>query len=560
MASVFESYTVEDIRKRLSELKGSTGQDPSAVDPHREAKSSLAFFSGDYWQRGDAWVGPRPPLGHPNPGAFYAAIKQDLISKNIIKEVVRRDRNGVIGREPNWTITVRRELKKKEEPNEQEQELIAEANSALLNWWDTRRYGKRVVLATLQGGTDVLNASGRGPLRLWIPPAKIDDKGALKDEAKVRNNPGAAMQLLYLMNPEYEQGVVITDDDSQEQAGVYITKKKNSTDDKIELVFLNDENQTVIRIFEKDKPSDSKPYVLGGMLTIYEMNRDPLISPQVKQMAKLFTMSATMRTRTVSQAGFPERTFIGAKPPSHLEDDPDNEGEKVEVPDAYQTGVGTTQFVQVQEIVGEDGKVKAYAGAQLKYRDPVKVTTFDQTEKAAYNNILSEVNQSYVTISGDATSSGESRIQARADFVMALRETKSQVDAAGRWVLETALAWAADLSGQPGRYAELRVNFDCRLDPGPLSAQERALVAEEVEKRLRSREDAMTLLGIDDPDAMLDQIVAEGNALNPANAINTQRAAVALERDKQSATGNPDEIQARILADRLALENQPPPS
>src|SRR6185295_9506535 len=98
--------------------------DSVVADLHREAKSSIMFLRGDYWQNQQAWVGPRPAWNHPNASAFYDAIKKDLISKNIIKEVVRRDRNGVIGREPNWTLTVRRALEDGQEPSADEQGLI----------------------------------------------------------------------------------------------------------------------------------------------------------------------------------------------------------------------------------------------------------------------------------------------------------------------------------------------------------------------------------------------------------------------------------------------------
>jgi hypothetical protein len=41
------------------------------------------------------------------------------------------------------------------------------------------------------------------------------------------------------------------------------------------------------------------------------------------------------------------------------------------------------------------------------------------------------------------------------------------------------------------------------------------VIAEEVEKKLRSHQNAMALLGIDDPVAMLDEIISERELLTP---------------------------------------------
>jgi hypothetical protein len=163
----------------------------------------------------------------------------------------------------------------------------------------------------------------------------------------------------------------------------------------------------------------------------------------------------------------------------------------------------------------EAGNIAGIAAASVSYRDPVNVETFEKTEAAAYRNILEEARQLHRLIARDATASGESRVQARADFVTSLRDTKTQLDAAGRWVLETALALAAALAGQPGRFASLRVRFESQLDTGPLSSEERRVIAEEVERKLRSRQNAMALLSIDDPAAMLDEIISEIQMLTP---------------------------------------------
>lgn len=46
----------------------------------------------------------------------------------------------------------------------------------------------------------------------------------------------------------------------------------------------------------------------------------------------------------------------------------------------------------------------------------------------------------------------------------------------------------------------------------------------------------------------------------PVEKVNMERAKVALERDKSAVSGNPEEVQQRILSEKFKLENQPPPS
>jgi hypothetical protein len=73
------------------------------------------------------------------------------------------------------------------------------------------------------------------------------------------------------------------------------------------------------------------------------------------------------------------------------------------------------------------------------------------------------------------------------------------------------LAMAAAFSGQPGRFAELRAVFECRIDSGPMSSDDQSQVRENVKAGLMSEETGMSRLGIDDVDAELERIASERN-------------------------------------------------
>jgi hypothetical protein len=141
--------------------------------------------------------------------------------------------------------------------------------------------------------------------------------------------------------------------------------------------------------------------------------------------------------------------------------------------------------------------------------DPVSPDTFTATQAALYARILGEMDQIHALISGDATASGESRIQARAQFLASLRPTAAAVEGALRAILDAALAWAAAAVGQGGRFALIRADVTCQIDAGPLTSDERRLIIEQQAAGLLSEETAMGLLGVDDVDAERAKIAAE---------------------------------------------------
>jgi hypothetical protein len=501
MAKPFEEYTFDEALKVVQDLKSD------------EIESSLLYLTGDHWQGGKQWVGP-PELDIPNRQSILDnKVKPIFVSKNIIKEGVEGHRDAVIGKEPRGSHTVRRPLGKvlnentglmeREKPSDVEQNLIKELDALLTEWWDANN-----ILKPLQDGTDMMVTTGRGPLRFVLPSGFLGE-----DERVPSADIKTWLSRLRLKSHRYSEGTVYTDEDTQREASFFVSERDGKK--RIELSFVDDDGKTVIRVLEQDgTPDDSSPLELAGRLLMFEMRRSPLVTVQAKQNNSLFNTTVTMRCRNIGTAGWPETTYLNAKKPSHLEDDPNNPGQKIEVEDKLAVGPAARAFISGHPIYGPDGKLADTTSASVSYRDPVNVDTFEKTEQAAYRNILQEFRQTHRLMTGDGSASAVSRIQARADFVASLRQTKSQVDAAGRWILETAIALACALAGQQNPYKELRADFDCRLDPGPLTPDEVRLIMEQVsgdDKRppLRSIEDAMTLLGIEDTESMIAAIEAQ---------------------------------------------------
>lgn len=499
MLIAYQDYTSEKAKEALGALKD---EESAAV-----AEVALAYLRGDHYQGGDVWIGPKL-----TDAAKQAELEKQFVSKNIEREIVKRHGNAVTGREPHWPFTPARALAKGQEPTPEEKKLIADAEANLTAWWDKRRSGKRIVWGTVQGSGDTMIATGKATLRLFIPPVYLTTEG-LAERADI----ATWLSRIQVMEPEPGQAGVVVDEDTYQEAGVFVTERDGK--ENVELCYLNDKGQTILRVFEGGVATDSDPLELNGNLLIYEMSREALITAQVNQNQALWNMTRTMRTRNVQRGGFPQKDYINVQPPT------DESGNAM----PHKEGPGVVNYAQSTILTDKEGEFftdqtgnPTVLPATISYRDPVKVETFEQTEQSAYRAILEEVSQLYVLMSGDATSSGESRIQARADFVMSLLDTKTQIDAAGRWLLETALALASHLAGQAGRFKGLRCAFESRLDPGPLTAEERARIAEEVEKKLMSRQTAMSLLGREDPDSEMTQIELEMKRFEPKPVVRPQ--------------------------------------
>jgi hypothetical protein len=450
------------------------------------------LYRGDHWNGGRFWSGPTPPQG-----AGYASVMEEIrrafVSKNAIKEAVGRHVGGVIGREPAWSLTVRRPLADGQEPTAEEQALIKEAEAVLTEWWDQR--GAHTLLQ--QAARTLLRAE-RAALRIFVP------HGVLVDGRVPPSDLQTALFRVYADHVAPAQAAVLTDQATMQDGGVYVYQEDKQT--YAELSFL-DGSLTVLRTLVGTTVEETR-LDLGGHLLLHELRRDLLITEQVRQHQMLLNLALTMLSRNVVQGGFLERIITNGLPPGRWERDVAT-GKDTFNPEPMKVGAGTTNFINGLPIKDDEGNVTGYTSAGVVYRDPVAVGTFRDTRDIAYRGLLEETHQVHALIGGDATASGESRRQAMADFITDLLLTLPELNEAGRWLLETTLALASIFSGQPGRFASLRATFSCRLDPGPISADELRLVMELVAAKLLSRETGMSRVGVEDVTAEMARILAE---------------------------------------------------
>lgn len=540
---VFDQYTLRTAR--------------SIVSMRHDAQSAinLDYYNGDHWRNSEGWVGPRPQIGAPTYSETLQAIRDAFVMRNVIKEMVSRHVSGVLGRELQWGFTVKRPLGKiettdengqtqteEEQPTAAEAALIEEAETALVEWWDSRE-----VPEILQQALAAALTTKRAVLRLYVPPGMRDDSGNLL--------PGDLATTLGYIWPQhlgtnddtltlqFPSATVYCDRLTKRDVGIFTYRAATEQVDNIqaidsgperaELTYLADDGQTVLRVVEGDGDIEEPLLLpLGGRLTIYETTRDWLITPQLISQQKLLNMAQSMKARNTVQGGFLERIFLNVKWPGQTIN-----GEFVPTPLAV--GAGTLNSLQGETYEDSDGKVHVL-NPSVVYRDPVPTDTFIETEQSAYLAMLQEGQQLHYALAGDAVVSGESRKQAREAFAADLLKSAGKVEAAGRWLLETALAMAAFFAGQPGRYDELRAFVQCRINSGPLSPDDLRVAGEMVDKQLWSVETAMSATGIEDPDAEKDRIEKEQNAARSREAAGLAMAQQALDamRATQPAAGD----------------------
>lgn len=541
-----------------------TIQDAKKLVPDTKAawlKSNRAYRDGDHWQNGLGWVGPQPDK---NDSITWGNIRKVFVSRQVIGELVSRHVDAVLGDKPQWTVQVARPLEDNEEPTAEGQALIDEAKTILEAYWKRRGavtgdHDEKITPydAMVHALTNALYFR-RGVLRLFIPARFLDDQGSIP-QTKL----AAALDVVYLQSLEPHEATVTLDRQTMEEAGIYIYKVDNR--ERAEVVYIAETGRTAegqqpdgLTIFRVIAGGDEAEEMvaaleLGGRLTMYEVNVPLLVTEQVRSLQAQLNMNLTMMGRNTVMAGFLERIILNGQLPFHVETDRET-GQLIRVEDELKVGAGTTNTIAGVEYTDAAGN-RHIANPNVIYRDPVAPDTFIKSEGALYNALLAEARQTHALISGDAAASGESRIQARADFYNSVLPSARETETALSWLLETVLKLAAVISGQPDRYDMLNVAVQARINTGPLTSDDRRVIVEMVEKGILSHKTALGMLGVSDVEAELEQIAQEQEEKSQresatlATSLLEARARVqAGQASNGLETGQPTETEQPIVA------------
>jgi hypothetical protein len=463
------------------------------------ALDATELYFGNHWLDSRGFIGQLPPRGLPGYASMIADIRKGFVADNVIKEVVKTHVGGILGREPSWSFLVTEE----DDPEGQRKEFSKETGNTLTRWWNDRK-----ALKDLQKATRILVCEGTVVRRLFFPRGRLN-QGTVSASSLL-----SALDFIYFETVYADQGGVFTDPETMRDIGIFLFDEFDAKGDVkthcAELSFLNDAGETVCKIVrDEGAPTEYAPYPLGGRLLVYEMTRDALITEQIQTNQRALNLAHTQMIRNVNLAGNRERTITNAQPPLPKTDKPTVTADTVRTadgrfPGTYKTGAGAVNFVMGVPIHDEDGNIVGYTNPGVNVSEPVSVETFKETISQEKEAIYAQAHQRHVLIVDKADTSGRAREVARREYERSLKESKTEVDACGRWQLETTLRLAAFFIGESSRYLPLRADFNTLIDAGAPDPEQQQMALQMRQpggmknRPLISDETARGLSGIED--------------------------------------------------------------
>lgn len=479
---------------------------------------STRFYYGDHWLDDWGFIGQLPPVSLPGSASMKADIQKGFVADNVIKEVVKTHVGGILGREPSWSFL----------PTEGERDQFSkETGETLTRWWNDRK-----ALKDLQDATRILVCEGTVVRRLFFPRGRLTE-GRVKASRLID-----ALDFIYFQTGYADQGGVFTDPETMLDIGVFLFDEVDENNEVTarcaELSFLDANGDTICKtVKDKGDPVSYGPYPLGGRLTIYEMTRDALITEQIQSNQRALNLAHTQMIRNVNLAGNRQQTITNAQPPLPRTDKTTVTPETPRTadgrfPGTFKAGVGAVNFLMGVPIRDEEGNIKGYTNPAVNIADPVSVETFKETIAQEKEAIYAQAHQRHVLIVDKADTSGRAREVARREYERSLKESKTEIDACGRWQLETTLRLAAFVIGESSRYLPLRADFNTLIDAGApdpemqLSAMQMRQPGGMKNLPLISDETARALAGVEDNGAELARIEKELKQPEAKSPVNLQ--------------------------------------
>lgn len=521
MATIFDQWDIQKASRALA----------VASKGHPDASSGLKYYEGDHWQDGKGWAGPMLDSTDAEFKLFIDELTRGFISRNLVGETLDRHVNGILGRDVAWEISPRRKMKEGEEANGDEKGRIEEGKERLHQWIDDREIQQEIDTAARN-----MLLGEYSTLRTFVPPAELTSSGRVPSGTLEES-----LDRIYFHIPALGAAATYVDPNSQRKVGIYSDKEiadplaeGDTGQDRIELSYT-DGPATILRVLTAANAGDRLPFPLGRRRLHLEIKRPALVTPQLISQQKLYNLANTMLQRNVILGGFLERVIKNAKlPGSEIVRD----GKVYHQADPVTLGAGRTLILNGWEITNKDGS-KSVLTPDVQYHDPVEVATFIATMTAAYHSILAATHQLHYAMSDDATASSASRVTAMAAYVIDLNRTKQQIDLAFAWTLETALNLAAIFAGNAGRFADLQISAAAKVDPGPLTSEEKRVIAELVTAELLSEETGRASIGVDDLAAEAQRIEEQ----RQRNALAATQGLATIERALEQRNQRPVTVQ-----------------
>lgn len=517
-----------------------------------ELTERAAFAQGDLWADGAGWIGPNASAGTGPTTAFVQdEIKRSFLSQNILGEVIDRHAAGAAGLAPFITTDPAEEIDE-DDPEKTLTELLAtiDEDGYLVGGWlssngAAEAFENAVAGALWATGNDAIPA--RAPLRLYIPAVELAPDGTLP---AIPFNESLDRVRVHAPNPK--DAGVIRDADGQPILGWYSYTETNG-DEETPMLELSVQRGTldtldldlkgeipgtdpletlILQVTVDDATITSgAAQNLSGLLTISEVIRPSLITNAAISLQKLASLAWTMMGRNTVVAGFLERIIMGAMPPGKWVNDTGQEVQPttpgaVFEPAEFKAGPGTATFLSGIANIDKDGNITGYSSPSVYDRAPVDPGTLIRTKDEARAGILQECSQVHALMGGDASASGESRVQALQDFSMSLDPSLNALREAANTILTAAVRLAAFFASDHPEYALVEVHAAPRknlqvTDDDASSEADQAAVLERdrvFAERVKAAIEASKKIQTETGERVPWQILLVGNATNTAPA------------------------------------------
>lgn len=514
-------------------FKGFSGYIDEAARRIRRGNSAKNMYEGDMWDRGRGYIGPIPVENDQHHSDILYNIKRTFTGRNVIAEVVDRQVDALLSKSPDWKIYEKsqlftsgsaqtNEMPLSEDPVENQTRgdmqvptetinpKIKEAETLLSEIWNRAKLGD-----ALKASITERMVTGRGVLRLYLSKKFFDKQENIKDLVDV-------IKYIKVECPSNEKAVVL-DDGGDKLSIVELTNKKDKVK-QLEISFVDENDKTFVatidssstisteNLVEEDDEDDvqgvldkvralaelSSPMNLQGEITVDEIEGKPFITDTMLQNNRALNLDLSLGVGILVESGYAEMVMTNVSMATRSAPDPEDPSKTIQVPVGLKRGPGVVNNLIGEQSVTSEGDVK-FEQPDVYFKEPSPLKTFIDGENLFYRQILAEAKQEHVLITGDAKASGESRIQARQDFVKKSQRYKPSLDVHISWLLNTIMNIAASAIGKDGYFEELGVLADSKIYAGELSADEQNVLISRYEKGLISRETAITLLGSEEP-------------------------------------------------------------
>jgi hypothetical protein len=329
--------------------------------------------------------------------AYYKELERIFHSYNVVGRIVSHYVNALVGKP--YTVSLKyRDGSSKEVPEE--------AKQLINNWraWQTKTHikkGGNRGSAIAEALTQML-ATKHGYLRLYQP------------ERFVNLEP---YKRIVLHAPSLSSIEIERDDDEILYRAKYHTA--NGTEEIYELL-----NSGLTRIATKAGTTD---YDYGGFLPIFQIGGRCLINSDLKQIQQAINTLLTMWNKNLEFAGFPERVILNGQAPGEWIKDDQGRDIFVSSPEKFRMGADRINFINPIPI-GDRRNPAGYTRAEMFYRDPVDVETFDRSLAAYKTNAYEVSGLAHLLSAGDGRISGKSRISIKEDYVSDLSNYEKIVE------------------------------------------------------------------------------------------------------------------------------------